>query len=139
MKYKNFQFPGDMQLFGWVFVWLVWYSFLLKIQPAPRILHSIRCLSAKPSKFCDRYSSLDKIWRIATFILVNICRDSKPCLRRSLVLYRWCRRHRIDGEVAIGVWRGDEGLQGHAWLMIQGDVYRENAGDLEKFTVMLKG
>jgi hypothetical protein len=82
---------------------------------------------------------MDKMWRGCNFFLYRILRTKKPCLRRTLVMYRWCCRHGVNAHAVVGVYREDKSLKGHSWLLVDGIPYRENEEELKKYTPMLEG
>ena len=57
------------------------------------------------------------------------------CLMRSLVIFRVLRIYRIDFQICMGVRKApmtqatqaDQSLQGHAWLMIDGQPFLEDS------------
>ena len=58
------------------------------------------------------------------------------CLKRSLILYHFLRKDGINVQLCFGVRysnkpasAGDKELEGHAWLMYEGDMYLENNVD----------
>ena len=56
------------------------------------------------------------------------------CLKRSLVIFRLLRIYGIDVQICMGVRKdpadqgakADQSLQGHAWLMIDGQPFLED-------------
>jgi hypothetical protein len=44
------------------------------------------------------------------------------CLPRALALRQLLRLHGLDAQLALGLRRGDDGLNGHAWVVYHGDV-----------------
>lgn len=79
-------------------------------------------------------AELDKVYRAATFVLRRLLRSKRPCLRRSLVAYRWCRKRGLEADIVIGVQKTDDKLESHAWLVIDGQPFRENREELDKYT-----
>ena len=83
---------------------------------------------------------MDKLWRACSFWMSRVLRSPRPCLRRSLVLYRWCRLQGVESKVVVGVGKDGDMLKGHAWLFVNGRVYREDPISLAKeYVVMLEG
>ena len=92
-------------------------------------------LSTKPG---DReMAELDKVYRASTFFLKRICRSKRPCLRRALITYRWCKKQGTQAGIVIGVNKTGAELESHAWLVIDGKPYRENLEELNKYTPIL--
>jgi Transglutaminase-like superfamily len=42
------------------------------------------------------------------------------CLPRALVLWTLLRRRRLDGVLTIGVRKNHDGVEAHAWVMLNG-------------------
>ena len=128
-----------LPLFVWVAAWLPYYALLIRRRPMPEIFAGLRRCCAISGGQGQHKAELDRIWRLVNFILTKVFRSSKPCLIRSVLLYRWCREHGLDGEVAIGVYKTASGLKGHAWLILDGLPFREEEASVAQYTVMLKG
>ncbi|MGM0652835.1 MAG: lasso peptide biosynthesis B2 protein [Bacillota bacterium] len=85
----------------------------------------------------EKVAELDKVYRAATFFLKGIWRSKRPCLRRALVTYRWCRKQGIEAEIVIGVKKSGDELASHAWLVIDGEPYRESREHLSDYRPIL--
>jgi len=143
LKYKGYDLPRDMPLVIGALCGLLYYERMLHRMPLPDILAKIRSLgdggvsSISPAEAAVR---LDKLLRACDFWMVRFLRKPGPCLRRGLVMYRWCRKNRVDSKLAVGVGKDGDVLKGHAWLYVDGRVYREDPALLAKeYTVMLEG
>jgi len=139
MKFRAAKIVAHLPPFIWVLVWLPYYSLLIRNRPMPDILAGLSRCCAISGKRGNERAELDRIWRIVNFILKRVFRSSRPCLIRSLLLYRWCREHGLDGEVAIGVYKTATGLKGHAWLILEGLPFHEDKSSIAQYTLMLKG
>jgi hypothetical protein len=140
MHYKGFHIPGDFPMLARIFFLIPYYLILIRFAPVQRVLAK---LPAMPSEEAARQrngyaEALDKAWRASNFFLVRIFGRKDFCLPRTLVLYHWCRRNGVRAEIAIGVYKEDKDLKGHAWLKVKGDPYRENLETLEKYTIMVE-
>ncbi len=142
-QYKGYDLPRDLPLIFCAFAWLVYYEIMIHFRPLPKILAQIREMPATVSctpPQSEVMSVLDKLWRACGYWMARFLRNPRPCLRRSLVLYSWCTKHSVKSKVVIGVDKENDILKGHAWLYVQGEVFRENAAELAKnYTVMLEG
>ena len=142
-KYKGYDLPRDFPLISSALLWLIYYELLIHLKPLPVILTKIREMKADaPPALSTEQTAiiLDKLWRACGFWMARVLRNPRPCLRRSLVLYSWCRKHGVESKVVIAVDKENDMLKGHAWLCLQGEVFREDATDLAKnYTVMLEG
>lgn len=82
---------------------------------------------------------MDKIYRGVTFWMTRVVRSTRPCLRRSLVLYHWCALQGVNARVVVGVKKDGSDLKGHGWLSLGGQPYHEEAELLEQYTVFIEG
>jgi hypothetical protein len=141
--HKGYQLPQDVPLIIGVLLWLVYYETAIHWKPLPKILEEIRKLGNKNrrSSLTDEATAqMDKIWRACGFWMLRLSWDPGPCLRRSLVLYRWCRENGLECKLFVGVGKDGDLLKGHAWLSVCGKVYREDPVGLAKeYVVMLEG
>ncbi len=136
MRNKGFSIPGDIILLGWGTFWLAWYSIQLRLYSPLAIIEQINTLPRGAPGIGSR-EQLDRLWRLLRFIQRSI-RDGKPCLRRSLVLYRWSISHGLPAGIAIGLKRIPTGITGHAWLLLEGAPYRENEAHLQQLTCLIR-
>lgn len=143
MIYKDYNFPGDLLLISKVFWQTLFYRRLVHRKPLPEILADIIEVPSDKNKrkILDplEQEELDKINRAANFLLLKILHVEKPCLPRSLVLFRWCSLNAIEAKIIIGVKKAERLLQGHSWLLIEGKPYHEDLQYLEEYTIMLEG
>lgn len=144
-RYKGYQLPGDLLLLAWVGGLVLYYECLVRLRPLPQILHSI---NARMTRLCavpaqpptsEQLKIMDKIYRGATFWMTKVGRSSRPCLRRSLVLYHWCALRGLGARVVVGVKKDGSDLRGHGWLLLDGLPYHEELALLEQYTVFIEG
>jgi Transglutaminase-like superfamily len=142
-KYKGYDLPQDVPLIIGALMWLLYYETMISWKSLPKILAVIREMDKEgslPPVPEDVMVKLDKLWRACNFWMTRLLLNPRPCLRRSLVLYSWCRKHGVDSKLVVGVGKDKDVLKGHAWLYVYGHVYREEADLLTKeYTVMLEG
>ena len=141
-QYKGYHFPQDAELLVVLFFLLIYYSLLLRFTSIQNILNRITRTGNNLKK---QYRSttipeimLDKVWRGCNFFLGRVFRTSKPCLRRTLVMYRWCCHYGIKANVVIGVCKDGTAINGHSWLLINGTPLKEDMEVLRKYTPMLE-
>jgi hypothetical protein len=142
-KYRNYELPQDVPLILGALFQLLRYERMLHRKPLPEILAEIRGLgdgtvsSTSPEVVA---LNLDKLWRACNFWMIRFLRKPGPCLRRGLVMYRWCRKNGLNSKLAVGVGKDGNILMGHAWLYVDGHIYREDPAVLAReYTVMLEG
>jgi len=61
------------------------------------------------------------------------------CLRRSVVLLRELDRRRMGAELTIGVRRGPEGLEAHAWVQVGDAVINDQPEVVQTYAVIPLG
>ncbi|HUN54991.1 MAG TPA: lasso peptide biosynthesis B2 protein [Smithella sp.] len=142
-KHKGYELPQDAPLIIGALSRLIYYEIMIHLKPLPVILAGIRETSYEGSSLLSREDlilKLDKLWRVCGFGMVRLMRNPRTCLRRSLVLYRWCRMHGVECRLFVGVGKDNDALKGHAWISVYGRIYREDPLLLAReYTVMLEG
>lgn len=140
IAYRGYRFPKDAGLLAGLFFLLAYYMTVIQFIPVPHILGGISKTKKDGRKITAQdMIMLDKMWRGCGFLLKRVFLTDKPCLRRTLVLYRWCRGQGLDARAVIGVCKEDMGIKGHSWLLIEGKPFNEEEAELEKFVPMLEG
>lgn len=76
------------------------------------------------------------LWKACHFIQHRLLRKQKPCLPRSLVLFDWCIRKGQQAGLVIGLKKAESHLEGHSWLVIGGEPFKENQAFLDAFHVV---
>ena len=135
--------PKDMGLVFYAVCWLVYYDIQIRARSLPHIFAMMRKMAgglntARPVENAEE--TLDKLWRACGFWMGRVLGSNRPCLRRALVMQRWCIRNGLNSKVVVGVGKVDGQLKGHAWILIEGRVYKEDPAMLEQeYVVMLEG
>lgn len=141
--YKGYKLPQDVPLIVGALFRLLYYEMMIHSKPLPEILAEIQGMGDRgtsPMLPADVMVKLDKLWRACGFWMFRFLKHQRPCLRRGLVLYHWCRENGVESKLAVGVGKDNDVLKGHAWLYVYGQVYREDPVMLEReYTVMLEG
>jgi hypothetical protein len=138
--YKNYQLPRDMGLLTGLFFLTFYYSILISFLPTPRIIGWFgKVMTDKhPASDQDR-AVLQKAWRACNFFLNRILRTNKPCLRRTMVLYHWCRKHGVEAKLIVGFYKEGREIKGHSWLLLDGAPFNEDLEELKKYITVLEG
>lgn len=141
-SYRGYNLPFDLLLLAAVFLRLLHISLLLRLLPTGKILgpgnDNPKSCNADKQPGAAEQILIDKIYRAATFYLRHLWRTDKPCLRRTLLLYRWCLRSNIPARMLIGVKKTDGELQSHAWLEINSKPVGDEAEELKSYTIILE-
>jgi hypothetical protein len=139
VQYRGYSLPRDLGIVVSVLVLLCYYTFLLRLRPLPVILERIRSGGPKRSCTDKDLAELEKVWRGGSYFLRKLFGTDKPCLRRTLVLYRWCARRRLEAGAVIGVKKEGGELAGHSWLLLEGRPFKENEEELRQYVSVLEG
>jgi hypothetical protein len=59
------------------------------------------------------------------------------CLERSLVAYRYLVRAHADPRLVIGFRRGDDGVLGHAWVLVDGQPLGDSPAAVAEYHVAM--
>jgi hypothetical protein len=141
LRVKGFNLFQDWPLLAGIPLQAAYFSVLLNVYSFGDVI-AIIDRKARPGSRLDLSSAerakLDKLYRAVTFYLRKACRSERPCLRRSLILYRWCIRRGIEARIVIGVRKGGGELESHAWLEINGQPFREKQAYLAEYTPILE-
>ncbi|MCJ7806363.1 MAG: lasso peptide biosynthesis B2 protein [Clostridia bacterium] len=142
-SHKGFALPRDLSLLMSVFFLLIYYSILIRLLPIRKLIGLIERNrsgsgeNAEPGHPAEE--TRGKIYRAANFFLKRVWNSERSCLRRTLLLYRWCCHLGIPSRVMIGVSKEEGNLQSHAWLEVAGLPYKESSEHLSTYTPMLEG
>lgn len=140
MKLKGYDLPQDGMLLLDLLRQLLQLELAIRRRPLPEIVADIRReTNGRPTP--DRAAEtlmMDKIWRGCGFWLRWLFLGNRPCLRRSLLMFRWRLQHGLPVKLLVGVDRRQGELMGHAWLEIDGAPFREDALRLKEYVVMLE-
>lgn len=141
-SYRGYNLPFDLFLLAAVLLRLLHITLLLRLFPPGRILDPGKgnpngCGEGRQPGEAEQIL-IYKIYRAATFYLRHLWRTEKPCLRRTLLLYHWCRRLNIPAHMLIGVKKTDDEMQSHAWLEINSNPVGDKQEDLKSYTIILE-
>lgn len=131
--------PEALRLFVWSLLTIFEAAVLVRTLPLPTLLsHFSRQSSRRSERMAlikpDSYS-LDRIWRYSHVMVTSLLRSRRPCLLRSLVVYRYCWKHGVPIVIHFGVKSGNNGLDGHSWLTLDSVPLFESSEMLKPFTI----
>ena len=139
----NFDSFEEIWLFIQIFLLVTVLPFRLKFLslPLPRVMKTLAPRDFKICRNMDMEKLKGKIVKFTDYILGrNFFMYKSTCLKRSLVLYYFLRKSGINVHICFGVKYNDklsdkeakEKLEGHAWLLYQGDIFLERNVELTK-------
>lgn len=137
---SNFHSFDQVLLFLKIFCMTPILHFLMRFLTLPRLMKVITPPKKKQLyNNHDREQAKDTIVKFTDYLLSrNILLYKRTCLRRSLVLFYFLRRIGIDVHICFGVRNrkdvidtdSKQKLEGHAWLMYDGDIFLEKNTDM---------
>jgi hypothetical protein len=117
----------------WAVFTVSWIRILLRIKPLPQVLDRLhRCSMAQNP---GGYSFEDLAYYVDRWLQFFPYNKKGNCFPRSLTLYRLARRSGDAVQFRCGVRKDVEGLDGHAWLMLNGHPFYEIGQHWQQFTV----
>ena len=125
---KAFQLrdPRKLGLFLKVLVSIPVLRLLLAGMKIPRLLESLDRASRKREPFGPPELEWARLaWKYVNFLLLTCLKVQRPCLLRSLVLFRLFRKAGLQAKIHMGVKRNGPLLEGHSWLSLNGDLLLE--------------
>jgi hypothetical protein len=127
--------PADswlaVRIFGWaVFVRVAKYAVPL------RTLVQIVSPAAQPgSRDRERERRIGLFADWASRVVRPTTRGN--CLERSLAAYRYLVRAHADPRLVIGFRRGEDGVLGHAWVLVDGQPISDSPATVAEYQVAL--
>lgn len=122
--------PEALRLLVWSLLAILKVSLLLRNQMLPAILQDLGRPRDRDSggvaQRRDAADSLGRVWRYSHVIVTTLLRSRRPCLLRSLVVYRYGRLHGIPVSIHFGVKSGMDGVEGHSWVTLHGSPLCES-------------
>lgn len=132
----NFHSLSDLLLFVRIVIWISLVALMLKVLSFSKML---ALLTPKKPSSVHAFDRDVLIYKVSTYTDFLLGRNwwiyRMNCLKRALVIFRVLRKYRIDVQICMGVRKGpmtqatqaDQSLQGHAWLMIDGQPFLEDS------------
>jgi Transglutaminase-like superfamily len=123
--------PGDLWLALRMAAWRLVLPALKRRMPLPKLTHLMwRQAPAEPAGPAREARVVD--------LAAMVFRSEHPyrygnCLERSLVLYRYLSAAGSDPELLVGMRRGENELEGHAWVVARGHAVGETPESLEGY------
>jgi len=128
----NFSSFEDIRFFAQIFILITLLPTMLRLLSIPMLMKILTPGTLKG--YQDIEKSKDKIVKFTDYILSrNFWIYRNTCLKRSLVLYHFLRGSGINVHICFGVrYNGmspnkeaEKKLEGHAWLIYNGDIFLE--------------
>jgi hypothetical protein len=137
---SNFSSLEEVNLFIQILLLITVLPFLVKLLSLPRLMTVLTPGDLRQHKNLDiQHKNLDieKVVKFTDYILgLNLWIYKTTCLKRSLVLYHFLRKLGMNVHICFGVKLPDresrKKLEGHAWLLYNGDIFLERDIEMTK-------
>jgi hypothetical protein len=132
--------PDSLRIFSWSLLTVFLAAALLRTRRLPALLRYL----ARPSytranqkaQLEPDLRSLDRVRRYSHVIVTSLLHSRRPCLLRSLVLYRYCWKHGVPVSIHFGVRSGIDGLEGHSWVTCNSTPLGESEEGLRPYVAV---
>lgn len=132
--------PEALRLLVWSLLTILRAAALVRTLPLLTLLNHFGRSSSRRSKRGAHVKpdirSFDRVRRYSHAIITHLLHSRRPCLLRSLVLYRYGCKHGILVSIHFGVRSGMDGLGGHSWITLDGAPLFESSETLKAYTVV---
>lgn len=110
---------------------------LMKCLSLERILSMLTPCEKEQTQNTSR-ASIKRIVRLS-LLLLNRNRFflKNSCLKRSLLLYYFLRKHGVNVQIHFGIKKHDDRLNGHSWLTQDGNLLADHEQHRRAFTEVL--
>lgn len=118
--------PRNLSLFLKILLGIASFRVLIVCMKLPSLLESLDRSSRLRRPFEREDLERARLaWKYANFFLLRCLRVRNPCLLRSLTLFRLFRKAGFDVQIYFGVKKNGSLLEGHSWLLLNGDLLLE--------------
>ena len=129
--------PEALRLLVWSLLTVLGAAALVRTLPLLTLLSHFGRSSSRHSKrralVPPDIRSLDRVRRYSHAIITSLLRSQRPCLLRSLVVYRYGCKYGIPVSIHFGVRSGMDGLEGHSWVTLHGTPLYESEDELRSY------
>lgn len=116
--------PEAFRLLVWSLLTVLLTAVLVRTKSLPALLNRLAQPShTRISREAQRQPDIrqiQRIWRYSHVIVTTLLCSRRPCLLRSLVVYRYGCRYGLPISIHFGVRSGMDGLEGHSWVTLHG-------------------
>jgi hypothetical protein len=127
--------PSDAWLASRILGWALVARTAKYIVSLPALVHIVGASPRMGRRDADRERRILAFARWAGRVVRP--REQGSCLERSLVSYRYLALASADPHLMIGFSRGETGVLGHAWVVVDGQPVTDAPGTVEAFQVVL--
>lgn len=117
----------------WVGLVVLWVRLLLRFKTLPQVLDRLGSRSRKETP--DDAVMRAMVYYVNRWLQLFPYNKRGNCFPRSLAIYRFARQRGYPVQFHCGVRREATGLDGHAWLTLDGQPFHEPGTHWQYFTV----
>ena len=132
--------PEAFRLLVWSLLTVLLTTVLLRTKSLPALLNRLTQPShtriGREAQLQPDTRRIQKIWRYTHVILQTLLRSRRPCLLRSLVVYRYGCKHGMPVSIHFGVKSGMDRLEGHSWVTLHGSPLCESEEGLRSYVAV---
>ena len=124
--------PRDIPVLLAMQVWLTWGVIALRTRPLSRIIQAMRPREAGAERASDHRCAT--LARYARFVVwLNRAWARNVCLYQCLLLYRFLRLEGRDAEIAFGVRRDGDRVEGHTWILLDDHLFDDTEEQVGRY------
>jgi Transglutaminase-like superfamily len=128
--------PADAWLLARILGWSLVLPLAKRLVPVPRLTALMRTHARSATRDPEVEET---VAALTAWVFKTRPRGSRDnCLERALVTYRYLCRAGARPELVMGVARGEAGVDGHAWVTVDGRPVHDDPAALEAFRPMLR-
>jgi hypothetical protein len=127
--------PSDAWLLTRIFGWSLVLPIAKRTLPFLRLVRLMRPRTHAAQRDPEREATIVSLAAWVFKTRPPGARDN--CLERGLVAYRYLSRVGAGAELVIGVAKGTEGVEGHAWVTVDGRPVHDSSATLANFEPIL--
>lgn len=79
---------------------------------------------------------LVKTYRLISWYYRRVLKENNPCFVRSLILYDRAKRAGFDVQLIVGFRKSDK-IKGHAWILLNGELFCDQKSFIQRYTEIL--
>lgn len=115
--------------------WALLLPVLKHLLPLPRLVRIMESSRQRARNAARERRVIRVAWWVSR---LQLLRFPDNCLERSLLTYRFLSLAGADPHLMIGVARGDSGVLGHAWVVLDGEPVQDAPHTIASFAQLME-
>ncbi len=136
MNVKEFSLPGDLPMM----LSTIEKIYITRRKLRKRTLQELMEESVFPDQhgLARRHEVKDLIkrYRLISWYYRRVLKEKNPCFVRSLILYDRAKKIGFDVQLVVG-FRKNEKISGHAWILLNGELFCDQESFVQTYTEIL--